>query len=378
MPRGSFAGSAGHNVLMARQDRPAQARSYTFLVSSPLIVPALLIAAVLLLSAVAKLVEPQATSDAFTSLRLPSMLARTGMPRLLPWAEIALALALLLTPSPLSRIVAVLAVLLMAAYTGVIARALRFEHPVDCSCFGKLGAGRVTQRTLVRNLLLTATAVLAWLSASRTEDSVLGQLLDGSARTWGWLAMTVLTGALAWLIVDRGAEPGRHVATTPTAEAADDDEYVRLPIPFGALEEPEGNVIGLRTIAQYHAVLLAFLNESCGPCVRAQSLLAGFDEANPEIAVRSVYREYANREAIPSDVPWYVDPAGQTGAALGAMSTPSAVLLGADGLIAGGPVHGEEAFTQFLTDISEELQQAREEAAALQALQPAETDAISG
>ena len=43
-------------------------------------------------------------------------------------------------------ILVILGLVLMAAYAGVIARALGFEHPVDCSCFGKLGTGRVTPR----------------------------------------------------------------------------------------------------------------------------------------------------------------------------------------------------------------------------------------
>ena len=233
--------------------------------SSPLILATLLTAAVLLLSGVAKLREPQATRDAFSSLRLPGALARLGAPAVLPWAELALAAGLLLLPG--------------------------------------------------------APA--------------------------GWLGMSAIAAVLAAIIFDRGGD-----ADTVEHEFDGDDEYVRLPIPYGSLEKPDGQMVSLKTMVTTQARLLAFLNESCGPCVRAQTFLAPFAEANPEVGVVGIYREWANRDAIPQDVDWYIDNEGSLMQAFGVHGTPAAILLGADGLTAGGPVRGED-------DIAAELAEQR-------------------
>jgi hypothetical protein len=55
----------------------------------------------------------------------------------------------------------------------------------------------------------------------------------------------------------------------------------------------------------------------------------------------------------------WCDPFGITRKAFSA-GNPSAVLLGADGLVAGGPVHGEEAVLSFIADIRDQLLEARE------------------
>ena len=322
--------------------------------SSPLILATLLTAAVLLLSGVAKLREPQATRDAFSSLRLPGALARLGAPAVLPWAELALAAGLLLLPGAPAVVVAVIVVLLMLTYAALIARALGFPEPVDCSCFGTLGAGRVTRLTLTRNILLVMTSGLATLDLARADGSVVQRLVGADRHTWEWLGMSAIAAVLAAIIFDRGGE-----SETVDQALDGDDEYVRLPIPYGSLEKPDGQMVSLKTMVTTQARLLAFLNESCGPCVRAQTFLAPFAEANPEVGVVGIYREWANRDAIPQDVDWYIDNEGSLMQAFGVHGTPAAILLGADGLTAGGPVRGEEAIQQFLDDIAAELAEQR-------------------
>jgi hypothetical protein len=53
------------------------------------------------------------------------------------------------------------------------------------------------------------------------------------------------------------------------------------------------------------------------------------------------------------------DVEGNLAAALGATSSPAAVLLGADGLLAGGPVLGAEDVTALVEEIIEQIAQAR-------------------
>ena len=68
-------------------------------VTAPLVLPYLVLAAVLLISGVAKLADKRATEDMFVSLRVP-LLPAAPSARVLPYAEIALGLGLLVVPAP--------------------------------------------------------------------------------------------------------------------------------------------------------------------------------------------------------------------------------------------------------------------------------------
>ena len=347
--------------------------------SSPLLVATLLLSGVLALSALAKVREPAASADAFVALRLPRLLLRARVPRLLPWGELALALGLLLAPATLRLPLAAAGVLLMGAYAAVIGRALTFSEPVTCHCFGKLAVGTVSRRTLVRNLVLVLIGVLALVDAGRAEGSVIADLGGLGGRGWGWLAMCALTGILTWLILDRGphnSRPGSpqqaphratdHRATDRAADpardpdaAADTDEaepeYARTLIPYGMLEDPQGRLHSMRDLARTRARLLVFLNLNCGSCISLRAELPAFAEANPEVAVHPVYHSGVEVAAIPEGLDWLLDPDGGVSRTFDFFVTPSAILLGTDGLLAGGPVEGADNVLDLLAGVSEEL-----------------------
>ena len=93
----------------------------------------LTLVAVLATSGAAKLRDRRATRDAFDALRVPGIVPADPAAAALPWAELALAVLLLVAPGGWLVPVAVALVLLMVAYTGIIARALGFDEPVTCS-----------------------------------------------------------------------------------------------------------------------------------------------------------------------------------------------------------------------------------------------------
>lgn len=339
--------------------------------ASPLILATLLIVAVLIVSAVAKLREPAASASAFQMLELPKILTRLRGPRLLPLGELVLAAGLLLAPPPLRLVCAVVAAVLMLAYTAVIARALRFPYPVTCGCFGTLGMGLVTVRTLWRNLLLVAVALLAIVDAVRHDRSLTAQLADVGATGLGWLAMTVVTAAVAWLILDRGPAPrhtpaqphtpapAHHHANTPPPSTESGD-YIREAVPYGVLETPDGRLANVREMAKSQARLLIFLSLHCHACITLREELPEFAEANPEIGVHPIYHSAVETDQIPGGMDWLLDPRGGLQQSFGVYGSPCAVLLGTDGLLAGGPVSGSTDVRNFLEDIGAELAAARE------------------
>ncbi|MEI2779367.1 MAG: MauE/DoxX family redox-associated membrane protein [Tetrasphaera sp.] len=325
--------------------------------SAPFVLPAIILAGVLILSGIAKLRAPRESADAFVALRLPPALARLGAPRLLPYAELVLAAALLLAPGSAYLPAAVLALALFLAYLAIIARAVRFPEPVTCACFGRLGLGTVSGVTVVRNAVLVAVAVLALVDAAVHDHGVGQRLAEFTGAQWTWVALAGLAALVAGLIVHR---PGTKTGSAGR-EALDGDEleYLRQPIPYGLVERPDKSSVALRALAADRARLLVFLSLGCGPCLRVIEFLPDFVAANPEVGVHAVLHSATAVESIPEWMDYLLDPDG-TLAATFAVPTPAAVLLGADGLLAGGPVIGEPAVREFLDDIAAELSGARE------------------
>ena len=124
------------------------------------LVVVLTLVAVLLLSGAAKLRDRRATRDAFTALRVPAFVPAGAAAAALPWIEVGVGVLLLVAPSGWLVPVGAATLALMLVYTALIARALRFEEPVECSCFGSIGRHEVDRTTLARNGLLSVLSMV--------------------------------------------------------------------------------------------------------------------------------------------------------------------------------------------------------------------------
>lgn len=327
------------------------------MLAGPLLLPPLLLAVLLIVSGAAKLRHPEETRSAFSQLRLPGALTNSPAPRVLPWAELVLAAALLLVPAPFAVVVAVALVVLFLAYLAVIVRALGFGYPVTCSCFGRLGLGEVTRRTALRNVLLVIVALLAVWSAT-ADDSVIVRLLAASATTWVWLALAVLLVGV--VVVTFGGTKGESLASAGGAPAVEGDtelaDYERQPLPYSVLENDEGKKVTLHELAAHGAVLLLFLSPGCGSCRPVIERLAEWDQGLGPVQVRAVvFSPIEDAVAAAPQLAGRVlrDPDGIT-ARIFRVGTPGAILMGGDGLLAGGPVQGA-AVLDFYEDIRAEM-----------------------
>ncbi|MBW3651315.1 MAG: hypothetical protein KY458_12185 [Actinobacteria bacterium] len=115
---------------------------------------ALALAGLLGWAAVAKLRRRPATIASFQDLRLP---APSVLAVVVPVVEAFVAAALVLRP----RLGGWPALLLLAAFSIVIVRAVAAGAEAPCACFGSGGERPVSTRELVRNAVLAALAVLA-------------------------------------------------------------------------------------------------------------------------------------------------------------------------------------------------------------------------
>ncbi len=330
-------------------------------VAAPFVLPSLLLALVLIVSAVFKLRDASTTADAFASLRLPVWLRRMHAPSLLPYAELVLAVALLVIPAPAYVVVTVVVALLFVAYLVVVVRALTFEEPVQCGCFGRLGLGEVDRRTALRNGLLVVLAVVA-VGDAVAGRSVMHRLTSFGGAEWTWLLGVVVAVILTWLIVGR---IGESIAATTDSDPSNDIlDYQRQPIPYGALlDRATGEARDLLAVGDGRPVLLVFLNETCGACVRTMEMLPGWADRHTLlriIAVPAVERA-TELPDLGANVTWMDDPGARVARTFRVVY-PAAVLLGIDGMLAGGPENSFDGVTTFLDEISQQLAEAGVEA----------------
>ena len=332
----------------------------------------LLLAAVLVLSSLAKLADPTSTRSVLTLLRLPRVLRQEWVARALPVGELALAAALCAPWLPLARPAAWLTFALMLTYWAVIARALTFVPRPTCGCFGRIGDQRVSARTLARNTLLVALGLVTvtLVGSGSTLPDVLARWGRGDV---GWLLMTLATGALGvWVLGSAPSDdPNAPRAGAPAFDAAfdangddrddgtdGDDDYVRQPIPSGVLVGLGGTPVTPLELVSERAALLILVNCTCGTTTRALRALPSWCERLPQLDVRLVTtldpttHERADQHLPPDALR---DHGATLSDALGVVLSPAAVLLGADGLLAGGPVEGSDEVEAFVADIEAAL-----------------------
>lgn len=336
---------------------------------APLVVPPLLLVLILLVSAVAKLRDPRDTAAVFRNLKLPPGLLRLQVPRLLPYGELALAV-LVLVASGLWYAAATTAMLvLFVAYFAVIRRALRQPYPIVCGCFGRLGLGLVTRHTLVRNGLLVAVAAVAWGDSWRGTG--LGERLLDLGNGWWWLAGLALAVVTTAFVVREGPPPQY------LPEGLRSDAYLADPIPYALLDGPDGPG-SLWRLSDAAARLLVFWNPAGPESDRVVERRSAWQEQLAPVQVHLVagheWSQLAEERPDLADV-LLGDPDGETSRRLGTHVMPSAVLLGTDRLLAGGPVTGLDAIEEMVEAAAGEIRAMPQTTAEVPTDDPAEINA---
>lgn len=323
----------------------------------------LLLVVVLASASAAKWKQPDELVSAARLLGLPGPAVKAS--RHVPIVEAVLAVGFLLSPWPASLAFAAATLGLMLAYTAVIARGLSLTPRPSCGCFGRIGHP-ITANTLVRNVVLSVLGVvaLAWTAAG---GSVPVALWQGGWPLMAWLLALMATAAVVWWIVSERvpvpviSSQAPHVTAPGDAGpvgADRDDDYVREPIPPIMLVQDDTPVT-LRALAAQRAQLLVWVTCGCGRSYEAVDLAARWSALIPAIDVRMVSTRplEVSRAMFPSVEAWLVDPGAGAMRALGMAADPAAILLGADGLLAGGPVEGLGELTEFGDLIAEQLSQ---------------------
>jgi peroxiredoxin len=332
------------------------------------LVARLILALIFAVSGAAKLADLAGSRRAAADFGLPRALA-APVGTLLPFAELALAAALL--PTATARWAALGALGLLAAFTVAIGLALARGRRPECRCFGRIAAEPIGWRTLARNgVLLLLAGLAAWLGPGPSALGWLGGLSS--------LELVLLAGTVAallaavggsWLLLQVMAQNGRMLqrlealesrladgAATPAEPPARPGLPVGAPAPTFALPGLFGETLTLEALrAPGKPVLLVFVDPDCGPCGALMPELGRWqrdEAARLTVALISRGGVEANRDKSTA--------AGLTNVLLQrdwevheqflAQGTPSAALVRADGTIGGGIAVGPSAIRALVAE----------------------------
>lgn len=315
-------------------------------IASPLI-----LAGVLIAGALAKFRRPDDLAG-WAELGVPASLRREWLRRLHPWAEIVLGGTIAVLGGAIGIVSGVIAVALMIGYTWLVVRARRNAVPATCACFGRRRA--VTRVTVARNLWLTVLA-LATLATSWTTPLLGGPIAAGLAAPGSLLALALAAGT-TMLVLWPDAEREDSSATGVVGPENDLD-YVRVRTPSVPVTLADGSIANLRSLASRRPQLIVSVSPTCASCQPVVDKVPLWRSQLPEVDIRFLLAtQPIDSPLIELQEPQSLhDPDGYARQSLDATSTPAAVLLGADGLLAGGPVMGSESIDEFVSDILEVL-----------------------
>lgn len=312
----------------------------------------LTLAAVLVLSGLAKLPDPGATTSMVAALRLPAVLRRRWVSLALPALELAVAV-LLLTPWPWTYALGASGALaLCVVFLVVVVRAMGFHPRPTCSCFGRVGDHRITGRTVLRNALLVALSLVALLIA--LDGGSAGAMVAAwTADDWLWLGMTLAVAATAVLVLGRGApEDASDPPTVPAGTGLSAPGPGRSPA-AGVVVDEDLRPSSLIALTRAGPQLLVLVNCWCGPTFAVLDELPRWRERLPHLGVPLVHTLAPWGEPRlqgVDDVLW--DPGSQLWAALDAGAGPAAVLVDRGGVLLRGPITGIPAIEELVEHLA--------------------------
>ena len=326
---------------------------------APLLLCTSILVVTLTASGIAKAKDPSSTVEGILNLGLDSVAPLKLTPAVLPWAELVLAAGLLFAPGPLFPVFAIASCALMMFYLVVIARALATGRTEGCNCFGKKSAAPVSRYTLIRNIALTVAGILTVVASFVGGKAVVYELVGLNGSGWLWAVGAALIALTLWAI-QRGeslAEPAPDIPEVVLPSAADESEdYVRVPIPYASIYTTDGRVTTLRDMSRVQARVLFFASPTCGSCTPILKTIPRWQKLLPQLGLHPVFsseekiRQAHKLEKLDEGVEALVDPKHAAMHNFG-RGTPMAVILGSDGMLAGGPVAGTSDVKQLMDDL---------------------------
>ena len=310
-----------------------------------------LLAAVFLVAAFGKFFDLTGARQALEEFGVPGRAARLGAVAL-PVAELTVGVALLIRPS--ARWGAAAAVLLLTVLIAGIAHAMSQGRAPDCHCFGQIHSEPAGRSTLIRNAVFAAAAVFVLIQGSGPSVNRGVGSLNGTQLAL--VATSILAAAFALAVAQLWSDRrrlerdlARAIASTATpglARGTRAPDFVLTPVRGGA-----GSLSELMRVTR--PSVFVFVSTRCGPCLEMLPALARWQESLTDsvtlAAIFSGEAEEIERLCQENELSRVLaQEADETFTAYALRATPSAVLIDANGVIAGAPAEGVPAIEALI------------------------------
>src|SRR5882724_4884411 len=324
----------------------------------------LVLVAVFLVAGVAKLADLAGSRQAMRDFGVPARLA-DAFGLLLPLAEIASAVALVVPLTAWSGAVGALGLLLI--FVAGIAYNLAQGRTPDCHCFGQLHSAPAGWSTLIRNLVLAGVAGLVvgfgknMSGPGLTESFASLTVTHGFELLGGALVLMVLIGE-GWLLLQMMTQQGRLLLRIEALEnrlgaapARQPGLAVGTPAPAFNLPGLHGETMTLEALrARGKPLLLFFTDPGCGPCTALLPEIGQWQRdhaAKMRVALISRGTVEANRAKVtePGVTQVLLQKDREVAEAYQAYGTPSAVVVRQDGTIGSPLAQGADAIRALIT-----------------------------
>jgi thiol-disulfide isomerase/thioredoxin/uncharacterized membrane protein YphA (DoxX/SURF4 family) len=354
----------------------------------------LILAAIFLLAGCTKFVDPRGWRRAVRDFSVPGVLVVPVMV-LLPLIEVSIGIALF--PAALAWYGARAALALLTAFMLAVALAMIRGRKPDCHCFGQLHSAPVGWQTLARNAVLGGLA--GWL-ALRKPDALGPGLYDWYTTLGEEASKIALVAAAAtvfffFVLVLRSVPRPQPVESAPETEEEDEEEPIaaaprKRTAPQANVATPESNPtpakvllgIGLplgtpapafelprmsgekrsleSLLGQGRDVMLVFTSPHCKACESIPPSLVKWArqlDRIPNIVlitrgtpedIRPKLKDFGTSQVL-------LQRESEIAELYDCISTPSAVLIGADGLIRSELATGGPAIKELLSSAASHL-----------------------
>src|SRR5579883_104071 len=342
-----------------------------------LLVARWLLAVVFVVAALAKLADLRRSQKAMRDFGIPAPLA-APLGILLPFAELAITIALIVTPIALYG--AIGALVLLGLFIIVISANLSLGRTPDCNCFGQLHSEPIGASTLIRNVILAVIAgLVVWQGAAYGNvgaDTVALISTLSAFEVFVLIILIVLAAVVAlegWLLVQVMTQQGTMLTRIETLEGqAGIGETGQKPViglPEGE-DAPDfalpdiftGRIITLKDLLpsdnSKKPVALTFSSPNCGPC---KAMIPDYVEwtkryghkVTMAMITQGTVEENVAKFAEFDEKPLVLlQQDMEVAQAYGVRGTPSAVAIRFDGSIHGEMAQGEGDIKILLTELT--------------------------
>lgn len=305
-----------------------------------------LLGVVFTVAAIGKLLDREGSRRALEEFGVSARAARVGGVAL-PVVELAVAAALLVRPT--ARFGAACALLLLLVFAAAVARAISRGEAPDCHCFGQIHSEPAGRATLIRNAVLAAGAALVVVEGP--GPSVNGALGSLHGAAIALVVVSVLAGLLVVAVAQLWSDRRRLRSELKAAFAATSPPGLArgTRAPEFELASVRGSTSSLAELtAPARPTVLVFVSTTCGPCLTMLPTLAQWqDSLASSVTLAAIFIGERSEVGRLSDEHGlslsFAQEANETFELYALRATPSAVLIGPDGTIAGAPAEGVSA-----------------------------------